>query len=104
MPLFVISWMDKPDSLEVRMGAREAHLAYAHALGDRVKLGGPFLDEEGRMAGSLLIVEADSLEQARALHDADPYKLAGLFETSDIRPYRITLNGLAPKPEAQSGV
>ncbi len=94
MPLFVISWLDKPNSLDVRMGAREAHLAYAHQLGDRVKLGGPFLDADGQMAGSLLIVEAESLEEVQALHDADPYKTAGLFETSEIRPYRITLNGL----------
>jgi uncharacterized protein YciI len=95
MPLFVISWMDKPNSLDVRMGAREAHLAYARTLGDKVKLGGPFLDADGNMAGSLIIVEADSLQAAKALHDKDPYKLAGLFETSEIRPYRITLNGLA---------
>ena len=95
MPLFVISWMDKPNSLQVRMGAREAHLAYMHSLEGKVKLGGPFLDAEGRMAGSMIIVEAETLQAAQALHDADPYKLAGLFETSDIRPYRITLNGLA---------
>jgi uncharacterized protein YciI len=95
MPLFVISWMDKPGSLDVRMANREAHLAYAKTLGGVVKLGGPFLDTDGNMAGSLIIVEAESLEAARALHDKDPYKLAGLFETSEIRPYRITLNGLS---------
>jgi len=94
MPLYVISWMDKPDSLQVRMGAREAHLAYAKTLGDKVKLGGPFLDEDGLMAGSLLILEAESLDEAKAVHAADPYAKAGLFERSDIRPYRITLNGL----------
>ena len=94
MPLFVISWMDKPNSLDVRLAAREAHLAYAHALGDQVKLGGPFLDADGQMAGSLIIVEAESLVAAQALHDKDPYKLAGLFESSEVRPYRITLNGL----------
>ena len=94
MPLYVISWMDRPDSLQVRMGAREAHLAYAKTLGDKVKLGGPFLDDAGQMAGSLIIIEADSLEEAKALHAADPYNKAGLFERSDVRPYRITLNGL----------
>ena len=93
MPLFVISWLDKPNSLDVRMGAREAHLAYAHQLGDRVKLGGPYLDAEGNMAGSLIVVEADSLEEVQALHDQDPYKQAGLFETSTITPWRVTLNG-----------
>ncbi len=95
MPLFVISWRDKPDSLQVRMDAREAHLNYAAKLGDRVKLGGPYLDAEGRMIGSLIIVQAESLDEAMALHDADPYKLAGLFETSDVTPWRVTLNSFA---------
>ncbi len=94
MTLYVISWTDKPDSLPLRMATREAHLAYAHDMGDRVKLGGPFLDEAGQMAGSLIIIEADSLDEAKAWHAADPYAKAGLFERSDVRPYRITLNGL----------
>lgn len=94
MPLYVISWTDKPDSLPLRMATREAHLAYAETLGDRVKLGGPFLDEAGQMAGSLIIIEAESLDEAKALHAEDPYAKAGLFERSDVRPYRITLNGL----------
>ncbi len=94
MPLYVISWKDKPDSLDLRMANREAHLAYAKTLDDRVKLGGPYLDENGQMAGSLIIVEADSLEEAKALHDKDPYKLAGLFEHSDITPWRVTLKNL----------
>ncbi len=95
MALYVISWLDKPDSLAVRMAAREAHLAYAASLDGRVKLGGPYLDDAGQMIGSLIIVEADSLDHAQALHDQDPYKLAGLFEASEITPWRMTLNGLA---------
>ena len=89
MALYVISWRDKPNSLEVRMGAREAHLAYVHGAG-KVKLGGPYLDDAGQMCGSLIIIEADSLEDAQAFHAKDPYKLAGLFETSTITPWRLT--------------
>jgi uncharacterized protein YciI len=92
--LYVISWSDKPDSLQVRMAAREAHLAYVAANPGVVKLGGPFLDEGGRMQGSLMIVEADSLEAAQAFHAADPYALAGLFARSEVRPWRVTIGGL----------
>ena len=92
MPLFVISWTDKPGSLDVRMANREAHLAYMASLGDKVKLGGPFQDGEGQMNGSLIIVEAESLEQVQALHAKDPYRIAGLMEQADIRPWRVTLN------------
>lgn len=96
MPLFVISWMDKPGAMEARMGARSAHLAYvAEGQGATVRLGGPYLGPDGEMAGSLLIVEADDLAAAQAFHDRDPYKLAGLFERSDVRPWRATVGGFA---------
>ncbi len=94
MALFVISWRDKPDSLDVRMAAREAHLAYAAEQGAKVKLGGPYLDEAGQMCGSMIIFEGESLEEAAAFHANDPYKLAGLFETSTITPWRMTLQKL----------
>ncbi len=96
MPLFVISWMDKPDSLQVRMGAREAHLAYAAAHHGKVVLGGPFLGPDGQMAGSMMVLDMESLEAAQAFHAADPYKLAGLFDHSDVRPWRITLSAGVP--------
>jgi uncharacterized protein YciI len=31
LPLFVLTCLDKPNSLEVRMAAREAHIAYVRA-------------------------------------------------------------------------
>lgn len=94
MPLFIISWMDKPGGLPVRMATREAHLAYVAANPGVVRLGGPFLDGSD-MAGSMLVVEAESLEAAQAFHDGDPYKAAGLFETSTVRPWRVTVGALA---------
>ena len=96
MPLFVISYIDKPNSLALRMANREAHLAYAHADDKpaKVKLGGPYLDETGDMAGSLIIVEAPDRADAIAFTENDPYVRAGLFRSIDVRPYRITMNKL----------
>ncbi len=95
MALFVIRWMDRPGALDVRMAARPAHLAYVAAHPGMVKLGGPFLDELGEMSGSMMIVEAHDLTAAQAFHAADPYRLAGLFEHSEVRPWRVTVGGLA---------
>ncbi len=95
MPYFVIDFRDKPNAFEVRAAAREAHLAYIKDLGAQVKLGGPYVDEQGRMIGSLIIVEADSIEQVKALHDRDPYKQAGLFETSTITEWRLSAQNFA---------
>ncbi len=95
MPLFVISWTDKPGALAIRLATREAHLAHVAAASGAVKLAGPFLSAEGEMEGSLLVLEAESLQAAQAFHDADPYKAAGLFEASSVRPWRVSVGELA---------
>ena len=96
MPLFVVSYIDKPNSLALRMANREAHLAYAH--GDdtpaKLKLGGPYLDEQGNMAGSLLILEAADKAAAVSFTKSDPYVTCGLMQSVDVKPFRITMNQL----------
>jgi hypothetical protein len=94
--LFVITWFDKKDSLALRLSVREAHLAYARDTG-RIKLGGPFLDADGQMCGSMMIVEAPDLETVTAWHATDPYRKAGLFAASDIRPWKATVNAVEAK-------
>jgi uncharacterized protein len=89
--LFVVTAIDKENSLPLRMAAREAHFEYARAT-NVIKLGGPFLDAKGDMAGSLIIFEADNIEAARAWHAGDPYVKAGLFARSDVRPWKPTFN------------
>lgn len=93
MPLFALTCIDKPDALEVRLGARKDHLAWAGATG-ALRLGGPFLDEKGDMAGSLMIIEADDLAAAKAFNAADPYTKAGLWQSVDIRPFKVTVGEL----------
>ena len=94
MPLFVLHCVDKPGSLEVRMGAREAHLAYVRERLDVVKLGGPFFDANGDMAGSLLILDVPDQAAAEAFTRNDPYALAGLFERVEVRPFRASIGSL----------
>jgi uncharacterized protein YciI len=89
--LFVVIATDKPGALELRMAAREAHFAYAHETGV-IKLGGPFLDANGEMAGSLMIFDADDIESAQAWHANDPYVKAGLFAHSEVWPWKPTFN------------
>ena len=94
MPLFVLTCLDKPGALDLRMATREAHLAYADGCGDMVKLGGPLLDERGGMIGSLIIIEAEDRAAADSFSAADPYRKAGLFTSVDIRPFRAVRGSL----------
>jgi uncharacterized protein len=69
---------DKADHLQIRLDNRAAHLAYIEATGV-VEMAGPFLNPEGKMTGSLVILNVDSLADAQSWADSDPYAMAGLF-------------------------
>jgi len=87
--LFVLICEDKPDSLELRLANREKHLAYIGTLGERVRLAGPMLGDDGEtMVGSLFILEAGSADEIAAINADDPYTRAGLFGNVTIRPFR----------------
>jgi uncharacterized protein YciI len=94
MPLFVLHCVDKPNSLDLRMATRQAHLAYAGGFGGQMKLGGPLLDANGDMAGSLIVMEAADLDEAEAFSADDPYTKAGLWERVDIKSFRATIGSL----------
>lgn len=94
MATFALICIDRPDALELRLATRQAHFDYLAANPGVVRLGGPFLNAAGEMAGSLLLIEADDLAAAEAFGAADPYRLAGLFERVEIRPWRATVGQL----------
>lgn len=79
--------IDKPGHLHVRQENRPAHLAHIEASGV-VEMAGPFLNEAGEMVGSLVILSVESLEQARGWAARDPYAMAGLFQSVDIREWK----------------
>ena len=80
---------DRPDSLDLRMATRAAHLAFIDTVRAQVRLAGPMLSDDGeKMVGSVFIIETDDIEAARAFNARDPYTLAGLFGKVTIRPFR----------------
>ena len=78
---------DKPGALQTRMDNRAAHLEYISATGV-VEMAGPFLDAEGKMTGSLLVLSVDSLKAAQDWTAGDPYAKAGLFAGVEIREWK----------------
>ncbi len=88
MPLFVMYGLDGPKGPEIRKTTRPAHLEWIASLGARKRLAGPLLAEDGASSiGSMLIIEAETLAEARAAYAADPYAKAGLWERADIRQF-----------------
>lgn len=96
--LYALICTDKPNSLALRKANRPDHVAYLQGLGETLVFAGPFTEEDGAtMNGSLVVVEAASLDAARRIAAGDPFAKAGLFATVDIRPWLWTIN--APDEE-----
>ena len=86
---FVLFCEDKPGAEALRLETRDAHLAYVGTLGDKIKLAGPMLSDDGEhMIGSMFIIKADAIDEVRALNAADPYTQAGLFGRVAVHPFR----------------
>jgi len=93
---YVILGKDRPDSLAARLAARPAHLARLQALQEagRLLLAGPFpaIDSpdpgDAGFSGSLIVAEFDSLAEARAWAEEDPYVRAAVFRAVSVRPFK----------------
>ena len=94
--LFALICTDKPNSLELRQQSRPEHLKFLDGLGGSLKAAGPFTDDEGKPTGSLVIIEAANRAVMAEIAGRDPYAVAGLFASVEIKPWKW----LIKNPEA----
>ena len=89
---FVILGWDGPNGQQLRPLHRPAHLKRLQTLEAQGRLvcAGPFGDQ----TGSLMIIEADSLQEAEAFAQEDPYLKHGIFDQVEVHPFTHVL----PRP------
>lgn len=94
--LYAIISQDIADSLPLRKESRPAHLARLQQLRDagRLTLAGPHpaidTDDPGSagFTGSLVVAQFNSLAEAQAWADADPYMAAGVYADVLVKPFK----------------
>lgn len=97
--LYAIISEDVENSLPLRIPARPAHIVRVEALAEqgRLIIAGPHpaIDSENPgdagFTGSLIIAEFDSLADATAWADADPYVAAGVYRKVTVKPFKKVL-------------
>jgi uncharacterized protein YciI len=92
--LFAFTAKDKPGALQLRIDTRPAHVAFLEKLNAEgtLKIAGPFLDDDGKPFGSLVIIDAADRQAAEAILAEDPFAKAGLFGSTEIRQWNWTFN------------
>lgn len=87
---YVVHAYDYSDALDRRLAIRERHLDGIRRMkaDGTFHLGGALLDGEGRMIGSMMLIE---MADDAAVHDwlrEEVYVTEGVWEKVDVKPFR----------------
>jgi uncharacterized protein len=85
---FVLYCTDKPNSVDLRVATRPAHVDYLKAPGSPVKLAGPYLNDAGEMIGGMVVIDVADKAAAEKFAAEDPYTKVDLFQSVRINPWR----------------
>ncbi|GAA4447978.1 YciI family protein [Nibrella saemangeumensis] len=92
---YVVHAYDYTDeqALDRRMSARPSHLDAVRKLkaDGHFITGGALLDDDGRMIGSMVLVDFESEEQLQQWLQNDPYVTGRVWETINVNPFRAVV-------------
>ena len=82
--LFILQCTDRAGSQALRAQARMPHLDFVAANATVFRFGGPLIGDDGRVLGSLMILELPDRTALERHMRADPFFSAGLFQTVSV--------------------
>ena len=88
---FVIKAYDGKGKFDKRMEVRPRHLEGIEKIREHVICGGGLLDEEGKMKGSVLIMEYDNREQLDEYLANEPYVVEQVWETIEVERMNVVV-------------
>ena len=93
MKQYLITGYDYTDdgALQRRMNVRPHHLDELKVLKEKSNyiLGGAILDDDGKMIGSVMIMQFETEEELEAWKQSEPYITQKIWESVDIKPFRV---------------
>ena len=94
---FILYCIDKPGRGDTRRKVRVPHLEYIGARQEVFRYGGPLVDVEGQVKGSLMILSLPDRVALERHMAGDPYFGADLFESVTIWSSRQVVPELVPE-------
>ncbi len=88
---YLIKAYDGPSMLEKRMQVRPRHLEGMKKLSGRIICAGGLLDDEGKMKGSVLIMEFDDRSALDVYLASEPYMLEHVWEKTEVEPMNVVI-------------
>ncbi|MCR5153690.1 MAG: YciI family protein [Lachnospiraceae bacterium] len=88
---FIIKAYDGAGKLDKRMEVRPRHLDGMAKLSDHIICAGGMLDEEGKMKGSVLIMEYNTRAELDEYIKNEPYVLEGVWEKIEVEVMNVVV-------------
>lgn len=88
---FIIKALDGENVLEKRMEVRPRHLESMEKMKDKVICAGGLLDDEGKMKGSVLIVDFPDRAAVDAYLKDEPYVTEHVWETVEVDRFNVVI-------------
>jgi len=96
MKQYIITGYDHTDegALDRRMAVRPHHLDGAKELraNNNYVMGGAILDDDGKMTGSVMVLQFETDEELEAWKKKEIYITAGIWETVDVKPFKVAFS------------
>ena len=90
---YVITAYDGVDKLEERMRVRPQHLENMGKIKGNVLCAGGLLDEEGKMKGSVLVLEFPDRAGLDEYLESEPYIREKVWETVEVETMNVVILG-----------
>lgn len=90
--LYAITAQDKPNGVDHRMAVRPVHLEHLKAMGDKIVFAGALVGADDKPQGSLMVIEAANLDEAKSLAAADPFVIEGVFASYEVTRWNWAVN------------
>jgi len=93
MNQYIVTGYDYTDTeaLKRRMDVRPHHLDSLKQLKEsgNYLIGGALLNEEGKMKGSVMILQFETEEELEAWRKNEPYLNLKVWESVDVKPFKV---------------
>lgn len=88
---YIIRAYDGPDMLEMRMSVRPRHLKNMERAKDHVICAGGLLDDEGKMKGSVLVMDFEDRASLDEYLGSEPYIMEKVWERVEIESMNVVI-------------
>ena len=88
---YMIKAYDGKNMLERRLAVRPRHLENMAKVPGKVICAGGLLDEEGKMKGSVLIMDFESRELFQQYLDSEPYIKEQVWGNVEVEPMNVVI-------------